>query len=141
MLFFVDKVPYSVSVVLNREFGPRVRELLKEGPVWVVDSPANCDAAQMLWKEFPSRDHLNGVTVFKAAANHSPEQMLICEMETIDMHHGVYSSDPAYTVIRVIGCTLRPEVREALAKFGFDSFNCTAEGFEALRPLPLPLGV
>jgi hypothetical protein len=140
MLSTMSLVPYSVSVVLDREFGPRLRGLLDTGPVWAVDSPANRDSAHKLWLEFPARDHLDGVTVFKAGADSSPGQMLIDEMETIDMHHGVYSADPAYTVFRVIGCELQPEIRETLAKFGFDSFSHTDDGFEATRPLPPSLG-
>jgi len=140
MLFSMDGVPYSVSVVLDREFGSRALELLEAGSVWAVDSPTNRASAQKVWAEFPERNHLDGVTVFKAVAELDPAQMLIDEMQTIDLHHGVYSADPPYTVIRVIGCELRPEVREALAQFGFDSFNRTSEGFQATRPLPAPLG-
>jgi hypothetical protein len=136
MLSTMSRVPYSVSVVLDREFGPRLLELLDTGPVWAVDSPANRDSAQKLWLEFPERDHLDGVTVFKTVADCSPGQMLIDEMETIDMHHGVYSADPAYTVLRVFGCELQPEIRKTLAKFGFDSFSRIDDGFEATRPLP-----
>jgi hypothetical protein len=134
----VNKVSYSVSVVLDRHFGQRVRDLLEAGPVWIVDSPANRDSAEKLWAEFPERDHLNGVTLFKAPADQDSARVLIEEMQTIDMHHGVYSANPAYTVIRVIGCELKPEVQEELAQFGFDSFNRTSVGFEASRPLPLP---
>ncbi|MGA2206779.1 MAG: hypothetical protein ABSG10_08610 [Terracidiphilus sp.] len=107
--------------------------------MWVVDSPTNRNSAQKAWAELPERNHLDGVTVFKSAAS-DPAQMLIDEMGTIDMHHGVYSAEPAYTVIRVIGCELKTEVRETLGEFGFNSFSRTDEGFEATRPLPPPLG-
>ena len=53
MLSHMSSFPYSVSVVLDCEFGPRIRELLKDGPVWAVDSPTNRDVAQMLWTESP----------------------------------------------------------------------------------------
>jgi hypothetical protein len=134
----VTGVPYSVSVVLDRTFGPRLRELLEAGPVWAVDSPANRDSAKRLWEEFPSRDHLDGVTIFMTGKDYSPAQMLIGQMETIDLHHGVYSADPPYTTIRIFGSELTIEVRETLAEFGFDSFKITDEGFDAVRPLPPP---
>ena len=140
MLSHMSSFPYSVSVVLDREFGPRLRELLKDGPVWAVDSPTNRDVAQELWAESPNRNHLDGITVFKAAADRSPAQVLTDEIDKIDMHHGVYSADPAYTVIRIVGCELNPAVQETLANYGFDTFNHTAVGFEARRPLPPPLG-
>jgi hypothetical protein len=134
----MSTAPYSVFVVLDREFGPRLRQLLELGPIWVVDSAANRDSAQKLWTEFPARNHLNGVTLFKTAPDCSPAQFLIDEMETIDLHHGVNSADPPYTVISVIGCDLNPEIHAVLASFGFNSFNRTEEGFEATRPKPLP---
>ena len=131
--------PYSVTVVLDREFGQRLRELVDEGPVWVVDSPVNRDTAHKLWAEFPDRSHLNGITVFKAAAGRSGEQILTDEIDTIDLHHGVYSANPAYTVIRVLGCELNAEVEGSLSGYGFDSFTRNANGFEARRPLPPPM--
>ena len=140
ILFTMSEVPYSVSVVLDRDFGERVRELLEAGPVWIVDSAPNRTSAQSIWAAFPERDHLDGVTIFKASADRDPAQVLVDEMDTIDMHHGVYSANPAYTVMHVIGCQLRPEVQKKLEEFGFDSFTCTSEGFEASRPLPPPLG-
>ncbi|HUY81388.1 MAG TPA: hypothetical protein VMU92_06660 [Acidobacteriaceae bacterium] len=116
MLSSMSKAPYSVSIVLDREFGARLRELLELGPVWVVDTDSNRDSAQKLWAEFPSRSHLDGITVFKAALEASPTQMLIGEMDSIDLHHGVYSADPAYTVVNVVGCNLTPEIQESLAR-------------------------
>jgi hypothetical protein len=129
---------YSVSVVLDREFGPRINELLEAGPVWIVDSPINRTSVEKTWAEFPDLNHLNGVTIF-TAPELDPSQTFIYEMPTIDLHHGVYSADPAYIVVRVFGCALKPEVQESLAEFGFDSFEYTDEGFNATRPLPLSL--
>jgi hypothetical protein len=140
ILFAMTEAPYSVSVVLDRDFGERIRELLEAGPVWVVDSAPNQTSAQGIWATFPERDHLDGVTIFKASADRDPAQVLVDEMDTIDMHHGMYSANPAYTVMHVIGCELGPEVQKKLAEFGFDSFTRTSEGFEASRPLPSPLG-
>jgi hypothetical protein len=136
----MDKPPYSVSVVLDREFGPKTRQLLEGGPVWLVDSSMNRDTAQMLWSEFPQRNHLDGVTVFKSELDRDPAQILIDEMPTIDEHHGMYSTDPPYTVLRVIGCELKSEVQETLAGLGFDSFSRTSEGFVAKRPVPRQMG-
>jgi hypothetical protein len=140
MLSAMGKSKYSISVVLDREFGLRLRQLLEAGPVWVVDSPTNRDSAEKIWAEFPERDHLDGVTVFKSAATRDPAEILTGELPAIDLHHGVHSADPAYAAIRVIGCELKPDVQEVLAGFGFDSFTRTPEGFEAIRPLPPPLG-
>jgi len=136
MLSMMSSPPYSVSIVLDRSYGPRLRELLKSGPVWAVDSPANRDCAQELWAEFPIRDHLDGITIFKSADGRSPEEVLIDEVGTVDEHHGIYSADPAYTVILVVGSALTSEVRQVLAGLGFDTFTVNDDGFRAVRPLP-----
>ena len=80
--------PYTISVVLNREYGAELRELLDDGPVRAIDSPANREVAQAFWTEFPSRDHLDGLTIFKARDDNPSEQTLIAQLDTIDMHHG-----------------------------------------------------
>jgi len=135
----MSTAPYTVSIVLDHHFGQRVREVHQRGPVWAVDSLANRECAKQLWSEFPTHDHLNGVTIFKPGEGQSPEEILIDHIGTIDEHHGIYSADPPYTIISVVGGTLTPEVREALAEFGFDSFIATEMGFEATRPVPQPL--
>jgi len=140
MLSSMSSARYSVSVVLDRSYGPRLRELLKAGPVWAVDSPANRCCAQLLWEEFPGRDHLDGITVFNSAEDCSPTQMLIDQMGAIDDHHGVYSADPPYSAIRVVGSGLTSELQQTLASFGFNIFTVTDEGFDAVRPLPPSLG-
>jgi hypothetical protein len=48
ILFAMTEAPYSVSVVLDRDFGERIRELLEAGPVWVVDSALNQTSAQSI---------------------------------------------------------------------------------------------
>ena len=82
---------------------------------------------------------MDGITLFDSPGDHSPEQMLIDIMGTIDLHHGIYSADPPYTVIRVIGAALTSDVREVMASYGFDSFTASDDGFSAVRPLPPPL--
>lgn len=127
--------PYSVSVVLDRDYGRRVRELLRLGPVWAVESPINRNIAQEIWREEPSRSHLDGLTIFNVAEGSTPEQVLIGQLDDVDLHHGHCSADPPYTILRVIGAQLTDEVRGMLSELGFDAFETTDGGFEATRPL------
>jgi hypothetical protein len=131
----VNQDPYSVSIVVDRNYGQLLRTLIASGPVWIVGSPANRESSQQLWDSSPTRTHLEGITLFKAADTSSPEEMLVGWMDTIELHHGVYSADPPYTAVRVIGATATPHLREVLGTFGFDSFTLTDEGFRAVRPL------
>lgn len=127
---------YSVFVVLDREYGERLSELARSGPVWIVESPLNRATAQKVWVVHPSRSHLDGVTTFKTGDGCSPEDSLIHELDTIDLHHGTYSADTPYTVLEVIGAVLSERLKTELSQFGFDEFQATSQGFRAARPLP-----
>lgn len=122
--------------MLDREFGDRLSELAQAGPVWIVDTPLNRAAVQKIWAVHPNRSHLGGVTGFKTGDDSSPEDSLIDELGTLDLHHGTYSADPPYTVLEVIGAEMIDRVKTALSKFGFTEFQATAEGFRAVCPLP-----
>jgi hypothetical protein len=128
--------PYRVTVVLDREYGERLSQLIAQGPVWVVDTPTNRAVAQKIWSADPNRSHLDGITTFKTGSASSPEDALLCELDTIDLHHGVHSANPPYTVVEVIGTSISDRLRCELSQFGFDQFEATPQGFRAMRPLP-----
>ena len=126
---------YRVFVVLDRAYGDRLAELAQAGPVWIVDTPPNRAAAESFWAANPDRINLNGVTTFKFEVDSSPEQILINELDTIDLHHGMYSANPPYAVIQVIGASLGEALRSKLPELGFNEFETTNEGFRAVRSL------
>jgi hypothetical protein len=126
---------YRVFVVLDREYGERLFELVANGPVWIVDTPTNRAVAQKIWTADPNRSHLDGITTFKTDGP-SPETALIDQLDTIDLHHGTYSANPPYTVLEIIGTTISERTKAELSQFGFNQFQGTAEGFRAVRPLP-----
>jgi hypothetical protein len=133
-LHFVD--PYRVSIVLDREYGDCLTRLVEKSPVWIVDTPQNRSVAQAIWSANPSRSHLEGVTTFKTRDGSSPEDALIEQLKTIDLHHGVYSANPPYTIVEVIGTSISDRVKTNFAEFGFDQFELTPQGFRAIRPVP-----
>jgi hypothetical protein len=127
---------YRVLVVLDRDYGEGLSTLVQRGPVWIVDTPSNRAAAEKIWAADPNRSHLDGVTTFKFGADRSPEDIFINELETIDLHHGIYSANPPYTVIEAIGTGISEKLEGKLSELGFNQFEATAQGFRALRPLP-----
>jgi hypothetical protein len=131
----MPNAPYGVFVVLDGEYGTRLSQLVVKGPVWILDTPINRAAAQSFWNAFPDRDHLDGITVFTSKNSGSTEEALLCEIDTIDMHHNAYSADPPYTVLEIIGTPLTAKIELELSRYGFDEFLTTAEGFRAVRPL------
>ena len=130
------EIPYKVVVIVDRDFGKRLFDLPPDTPVWIVNTPSNEAAAREYWREHPKRSHLTGVTVFNAPASAPPEQMLLSNIDTIDLHHGVYSADPPFTQIEVIGSPLTEQIKEGLADYGFHHFQITEAGFAAVRHTP-----
>jgi hypothetical protein len=131
----MPNAPYGVFVVLDGEYGTRLSQLVVKGPIWVLDTPINRAVAQSFWNAFPDRDHLDGITVFTSKNSVSTEETLLCEIDTIDMHHNAYSADPPYTVLEIIGTPLTAKIESELSRYGFDEFLTTTEGFRAVRPL------
>jgi hypothetical protein len=87
--------PYRVVVVLDREYGERLSQLVGQAPVWIIDTPTNRAEAQKIWAADSNRSHLDGVTTFKTKSDSSSEEVLINELDTIDDHHGIYNLDYA----------------------------------------------
>jgi hypothetical protein len=133
---FEMSAPYKVCVVVDRSFGERLTELPRGVPVWIVDTPSNKPVAQRLWKERPSETHLTGITTFKDMESSSPEELMIEELGSIDLHHGAYSADPPYTVLEILGARLTDNAKHALAAYGFVEFHEHSTGFTASRGEP-----
>jgi len=129
--------PYKVCVVVDRSFGERLAELPRGVPVWIVDTPSNKAVAQRLWKERPNESHLTGITTFNDMESSSPEELLIAELDSIDLHHGAYSADPPYALLEVIGTRLTDGAKHALAAYGFNEFQEDPSGFTAIRREPV----
>jgi hypothetical protein len=127
----------QVVVVVDPEFGSRLRELQAGSPVWVTMSPTNEAIVRSLWASAPaSTTHLDGITGFRHDARRSPEDQFLAELSTIDLHHGPYSAKVPYDALRVIGCKLTCGVRDALTECGFQAIEETADGFLARRVQP-----
>jgi hypothetical protein len=128
--------PYRVFVVVDREYGERLGKLDQTAPVWIVDTPTNRTVAQQIWAANPNRSHLEGVTTFKFGEACSSEDILINELDAIDLHHGIYSANPPYTVLEAIGARITARLKAELSHFGFEDFQETDQGFRAMRPMP-----
>lgn len=127
---------YRISVVVDREYGAQLADLAQTGPVWIVDTPPNRAAAERIWAAAPRLSHLQGVTTFKFAPESSDQDILMSQLNTIDLHHSEYSSDPPYTILEIIGTHLTSRLKAELSEFGFHEFEETSYGFRAVRLLP-----
>ena len=127
---------YRVVVVVDRGFGEKLESIPTGVPVWIVDSPANRAAAQKVWAAAPLANHLEGITIFKSPEDASPERSLMGQIDTIDLHHGIYSADPPYSVLDVIGVAITEQIKSALEQNGFTEIHPLEAGFRAYRSSP-----
>lgn len=125
--------PCTVWVVVDPFFGERLAGLPPNEPVWIVDSAANTPVAHRLWKDRPTGCGLAGITTFRPGSGYNPEQELISQLGTIDLHHGEFSADPPCSALVVTGCGATEAVRYALSGYGFRVKSVQQNGFLARR--------
>ena len=106
--------------------------------MWIVDSAHNMPVVQRLWRESTTESHLNGITSFQDSASFSPEDALLGVLDTIDLHHGIHSANPPYTVLEIVGTPLTANLKNKLVSFGFDEFQTSSGGFVAQTRPRLP---
>ena len=123
----------TVVVVFDPHCGNHFRELIGASPAWVTMSEANAPVVRAAWADGPKANHLTGITGFNHDDSISPEHRFLGLLDTIDLHHGPYSSKRSYTGLRVVGAIVTEDVRAALADLGFVIVESSAEGFTASR--------
>lgn len=123
----------SVLVIVDPAFGEKLRAVPTGQPVWIAMSPANEPVVRSLWAGQGAPDHLTGITGFSFEESVSAEDLLLAELDTVDLHHGPYSSASSYTEIAVKGTRPTANVRAGLLEFGFTDFTDTEDGFIARR--------
>jgi len=121
--------PHKVAVVLDREFGEKLVELSKTIHVWACGSLLNRQAAERIWSDGSAHNHEFGVTVFNISEGDTSESMFLNHLGAIDEHHGMYSHDPAWSVLEVYGSTPTLAMKEALKDYGEPEYKVTADGF------------
>jgi hypothetical protein len=122
---------YKVWLVVDPAFGERLTLLPVDQPVWIVDSAVNVPVMHRLRSERRTGGHLTGITSFVGAGSSNDD--VLEQIDSIDLHHGVYSADPPYSEIEVIGAAPSDEVIRRLEELGFRVNGTTAKGFTAVR--------
>jgi hypothetical protein len=123
----------GLLVILDPDYGDRLREVWPGSPVWITMSSVNEPVIRSLWATRSEPNHLTGITGMRFDGGITPEHRFLAELDTIDLHHGPYSTKSPYTVLEVIGAPLTNSIRAALSKIGFTDFTESQNGFIATR--------
>ena len=108
-----------MTVVFHDDYSEQLEKLAFRTPVWIVESPANRQAAERAWHAAVEWPHIS-VTLFR----YDDWRTIIGQ---VLLHH------PNATTLDFIGSALTPPARTALDDAGFTRFDETADGFKARR--------
>lgn len=125
--------PTSLLVILDPEYGERLRKIPLGRPIWVIMSPANAPVVRSLWETRPHRGSALGITGFDGNVAANAEDNFLGNLDSIDLHHGPHSTPAPYTELEAIGVALTVNIRAALSQIGFDEFTECEEGFVTKR--------
>lgn len=123
--------PYTVAIILDPNFGVRLRDVAARFDLWTVTSQLNRPVVEQWRMEQPTHydvsmwtnELFTGTTVEQWRA----------VLENIEDHHGPYSHHPPVTILEVYGATLTDDMRRELGNYGYDTFEPTPDGFRATR--------
>lgn len=126
--------PSIVHVIVDPEYGERLRELPEGEAAWVADTLTNnlvIKSIRATRSVEPNPGYLAGITSFEVPADKASEDWLLGVLAPVEDHHGEYSQTPPYSSLRVIGTVLTPRIRERLESYDFVKFDDFPEGFIA----------
>ena len=122
----------SVAIVMRADFGAELPSLTDRFHVWLVDTPVNRRAAELVWAASPG-DRTHGVTTFRRHEGESTDSAVVDLLPVIDEHHGLREDWATDIVLDVLGVPLTSNIRSALAALGpFDVLE-RSDGFTATR--------
>jgi hypothetical protein len=125
-----------VLVILDPNYGDRLRDVWPGRAVWITMSIANEPVVRSFWANHPKLDHLTGITGLRFDPLVAAEDRFISGLDAIDLHHGPYSTSNPYSELEVVGIQPTSAVREAMTQLGFTQFEERPDGFVARRSQP-----
>ena len=130
--------PFTVALVVDREFGARLDRLEVFDHVWLIQSPTN----ELADVEFERRAGVGSnkkfgpdISTFYAGDDESPAVTCARLVEELDSHHSGYAGDPAWSEIRVFGASLDVELESRFRVIGAQFFSAANHGFVVSRRL------
>ena len=125
---------YVVAVVVDPTFADRLSALAARVHVWIIDTPTNRAAAEVVWRDGGGASSIErGATTFKADQREPADEIVASMLGTIDLHHGEHSHTPPWSVVEVFGANPTPLLVAALSDYGFSHVVSTPGGLRSWR--------
>lgn len=121
--------PYTLAIVLDPDFGVRLRDVAGHFDLWIVTSQVNRTVVEDLWKEVADSPECHDVSIWTNEFTGMTVEQWRVILEDIEDHHGQYSHDPPVTILEVYGAT-------PADYYGYDKIEPTSDGFRATRKSP-----
>jgi len=122
-----------VTLIVTFSFSGDLLFLALNSHVWISEKSIDRDLVCEIWNNNKYQEGVGSLTTFTEVADGLPESSVADMLPTIDEHHGVYSQEPPWKTIEVIGARLTREIHEILDGLGVKSVEQTTEGFRAQR--------
>ncbi len=107
------KTESRVIIVVDRNFGTKLREIARGIPVWIVATETNTPAIREQWAMRLDDTQFNGITSFKDTPSLTPDLLTESMIEVIDLHH------PNLSTLEIIGTTSSAPLLRKLETLGF----------------------
>ena len=130
----MNEAPYTVAIVLDPNFGVRLRNVAAHFDVWTVTSQINRTVVEQLWKEAAETQGCHEVTIWTSDLRGTAAEDWRAILMNIEQHHGPNAHNPPVTILGVYGSTLTEDMRQELGHYGYDTVEPTSDGFRAIRP-------
>ena len=125
---------YVVAVVVDPQFGERLRQLAERVDMWAVPSPINTPVVQDIWTANRKRESTQQLTMWSHTFDLEAADDWLTMFEDIELHHGHYSHDPPVSVLEIYGAEPTSVAIRACRALGYDYVETTSYGFRAVRP-------
>lgn len=123
---------YVVALIVDPNFGSRIRDVASRFDTWVVPSAQNRPIVEELWAD-AQRGCTHQITLWSEPKDLASEETWLSIMHDVELHHGEYSHDPPVSALEIIGTQRSAVADRALKKYGYHSTAPSTLGFTARR--------
>ena len=127
----MNNEPVTITIILDPEYGDRVRDVALLGPVWVAPSGTNRMAVERCWHEPAAGSY--EVTYWSEPRTGSSEEEWIGILDSLDLHHSRPWAGPGIAAVHIIGASLTDFAQNALRAFGYEVSEFADHSFRAVR--------